>query len=92
MTDMLERVDVYGFREKRYKEEGTRMVKGKGISCKWFWKESEVGLDGVGVAVKEELSKVVEGVNRVSDRILELKLGVSGSLVQSALLLSIYLT
>ncbi len=40
--------------------------------------------------MKEELSKVVEGVNSVSDRILELKLALSGCLVSA--LLSIYLT
>ncbi len=57
MTDMLEGVDVYGFREERFKEEGTRMVKGIGRSYKWFWKGSDAGMNGVGVTVKEEWSR-----------------------------------
>ncbi len=47
-------------------------MKGKGRSYKWFWKGSEGGLNRVGIAVKEEFSKAVVGVNRVTDILLEL--------------------
>ncbi len=58
----------------------------KSRSYKWFWEGLEGGLDGVGVAVKEELSKVVKGSERckqrrLSNRNLELQLAVGGSLV-----------
>ncbi len=83
VADMLDRrrIDVCGFQEVRFNGEGTRIMKGAGSRYKWFWKGSGGRQNGVGIAVKEELAKAVLGINRVSDRMMELKLTIGDSLV-----------
>ena len=75
MAEMLERrrVDICGLQEVRLKGEGTRMLRGIETKYKWFWKGSQKRLNGVGIAVKEDLAKAV-GVHRVSNRLIELKM------------------
>jgi hypothetical protein len=81
VADMLSRrkVDVCGLQEVRFKGEGVRFMQG-GDNCRYkmFWKGGKEGLNGVGIAIKEEFARDVLKVSRVSERLMAVELVVEG--------------
>ena len=75
VVEMINRrkLDFCCVQETRWKGEGARLLGGKGMRYKFFWKGSKRGLGGVGIfAAEKYIDKVVE-VRRVSDRVIVLK-------------------
>ena len=71
-------IDVGCVQETRWKGESTRKIGSEGCRYKLFWKGCKEGTEGVGVYVAEKWWDSVLQVNRVSERImvLKMKLGV----------------
>ena len=81
------KVDVCCIQETRYRDGNCRIIKGKDTRYKLYWSGNDKGTAGVGVCVAEEWIEKVFAVQRVSDRILLVKLIVGQSEVT---LLSVY--
>lgn len=75
------RVDIAGVQEVRYRNSGTRMIKGKSSKYKLFWQGSVTGDGGVGLLVSEEFCKHVVEVRRVSDRIIAIDIVIEAEIV-----------
>ena len=81
------KVDVCCIQETRYRGSNCRIIKGKDTRYKLYWSGNDKGTAGVGVFVAEEWIEKVFEVQRVSDRILSVKLIVGQRVVT---LLSVY--
>ena len=81
------KVDVCCIQETRYRGCNCRILKGKDTRYKLYWSGNDKGTAGVGVFVAEEWIEKVFEVQRVSDRILLVKLIVGQHMVT---LLSVY--
>ena len=81
------KVDVCCIQETRYRGGNCRIIKGKDNRYKLYWSGNDKGTAGVGLFVAEEWIEKVFEVQRVSDRILLVKL-IVGQLVVT--LLSVY--
>ena len=81
------KVDVCCIQKTRYCGGNCRIIKGKDTRYKLYWSENDKGTAGVGVFVAEEWIEKVFEVQRVSDRILLVKLIVGQPVVT---LLSVY--
>ena len=81
------KVDVCCIQETRYRGGNCRIIKGKDTRYKLYWSGNDKGTAGVGVFVAEEWIEKVFEVQRVSDRILLVKLIVGLRVVT---LLSVY--
>ena len=81
------KVDVCCIQETRYHGGNCRIIKGKDTRYKLYWSGNDKGTAGVGVFVAEEWIEKVFEVQRVSDRILLVKLIVGQRVVT---LLSVY--
>ena len=68
------RVELCCLQEVRRKNSGTEIVAGKRSRYKFFWSGNEEGLGGVGVMLAEKWWENVFAVDRVSDRILLLRM------------------
>ena len=75
------------YSETRYRGGNCRIIKGKDTRYKLYWSGNDKGTAGVGVFVAEEWIEKVFEVQRVSDRILLVKLTVGQRVVT---LLSVY--
>ena len=76
IVEMLERreVDVCCVQEHRWRGRSVRMIEGKAERYKFFWKGNEFGTGGVGIFLAEKWVDKVIDVNRVSDRIILIKI------------------
>ena len=81
------KVDVCCIQETRYRGGSCRIIKGKDTRYKLYWSGNDKGTAGVGVFVAEEWIEKVFKVQRVSDRIILVKLIVGQRVVT---LLSVY--
>ena len=68
------KVDVCCIQETRYRGGNCRTIKGKDTRYKLYWSGNDKGTAGVGVFVAEEWIEKVFEVQRVSDRIILMKL------------------
>ena len=68
------KVDVCCIQETRYRGGKCRTIKGKDTRYKLYWSGNDNGTAGVGVFVAEEWTEKVFEVQRVSDRIILVKL------------------
>ncbi|KAK3508711.1 hypothetical protein QTP70_004260 [Hemibagrus guttatus] len=77
LADMLERrkVDILCVQETRWKGSKARSI---GAGFKLFYYGVDSKRNGVGVVLKEEFVRNVLEVNRVSDRVMSLKLEIEG--------------
>ena len=75
------KVDVCCIQETRYRGGNCRIIKGKDTRYKLYWSGIDKGTAGVGVFVAEEWIEKVFEVQRVSDRILLVKLIVGQRVV-----------
>ena len=75
------RVDIAGIQEVRYRNSGTRMIKGKSSRFKLFWQGSVTRDVGVGLLVSEEVTKRVVDVRRVSDRIIVVDIVIEAEII-----------
>ena len=74
------KVDICGVQETRWKGANTRFIGMKGRRYKFWWQGGDTGTGGVGIMMKEDLSKNVIEVKRKSDRLIVVTL-VMGKLV-----------
>ena len=74
-------VDVCCIQETRYRGGNCHTIKGKDTKYKLYWSENDKGTAGVGVFVAEEWIEKVFEVQRVSDRIILVKLIVGKCVV-----------
>ena len=70
------KVDVCCLQETRYRGGSCRTIKGKDTKYKLFWSGNDKGTAGVGIMVAEEWIEKVFEVQRISDRIILVKLVV----------------
>ena len=70
----LKKVDVCCIQETRYRGGSCRTIKGKDTRYKLYWSGNDKGTAGVGVFVAEEWIEKFFEVQRVSDRIILVKL------------------
>ena len=75
------KVDVCCIQETRYRGGSCRTIKGKDTRYKLYWSGNDKGTAGVGVFVAEEFTEKVFEVQRVSDRIILVKLIVGQRVV-----------
>ena len=75
------KVDVCCIQETRYRGGSCRTIKGKDTRYKLYWSGNDKGTAGVGVFVAEEWIEKVFEVQRVSDRIILVKLIVGQHVV-----------
>ena len=75
------KVDVCCIQETRYRGGSCRTIKGKDTRYKLYWSGNDKGTAGVGVFVAEEWIEKVFEVQRVSDRIILVKLIVGQRVV-----------
>ena len=72
------RVDICSVQEHRWaggtEANQTRLMKGKNSNYKFYWCGNQMGLGGVGLLLAEKWIEKVFDVQRVSDRILLLRL------------------
>ena len=74
-------VDICCLQETRWKGGSARLVAGKDSIFKIFWVGSSTGSGGVGIAVHKKWIENVSEVNRVSERIIMLKLAFEGNIL-----------
>lgn len=89
VVDMMCRrnVDVAGLQEVRYKNQGTRTIRGGDGVYKLYWSGISTGQGGVGLLIKKELEKQVIEVRRINERVIALDLAIENDVVT---ILSVY--
>ena len=80
-TLSLRKVDVCCIQETRYSGGYCRIIKGKDTRYKLYWSRNDKDTAGVGVFVAEDWTEKVLEVQRVSDRIILVKLIVGQRVV-----------
>ena len=80
LADVMElrNVDILCLQETKWKGSKARRI---GDGCKLFYNGADGRKNGIGIVVREELSKGVLEVNRVSDGLMAMKLEVKGSIL-----------
>ena len=80
LADMMERrnVDILCLQETKWKGSKARNIGG---GCKIFYNGGDGRKNGIGIVLREELAESVLEVNRVSDRLMAMKLEVNGSIL-----------
>ncbi|KAF7707680.1 hypothetical protein HF521_018898, partial [Silurus meridionalis] len=80
MADLMERrkVDMFCVQETKWKGSKARKIGGR---FKLFYHGVDGKINGVGVILKEEYSKSVVEVKRVSDRVMNVKLEAEGAMI-----------
>ena len=80
LADMMERrnVDILCLQETKWKGSKARNIGG---GCKIFYYGADGRKNGIGIVQREELTKSVLEVKRVSDRLMATKLEVNGSIL-----------
>ena len=73
-TNTRRKIDICTLQEVRWKGGSARMITGKDSKYKFFWVRNNSGTDGVGVRLAEKWIEKVINVDRISDRILVIKL------------------
>ena len=81
------RVDICCVQETRWRGGSARFITGKDSRYKFFWTGNTKGTNGVGLLVAEKWVEKVIQVDRISDRLMSLKLVVGTDIVN---ILSIY--
>ena len=74
-------MEVCCVQETRYRGGNCRTIKSKDIRYKLYWSGNDKGTDGVGVLVVEEVIEKVFEVQRVSDKIILVRLIVGQRVV-----------
>ena len=64
--------------ETKWRGSKARNIEG---GCKLFYNGADGRKNGIGIVVREELAESVLEVKRVSDRLMAMKLGVKGSIL-----------
>ena len=80
-VDLCRRVDLCCLKEIRWRGASARMIEGKDSRYKIFWIENEKGRCGVGILLSEEWIGKVFDINRVSDRIVMIKLAIDNKII-----------
>ena len=80
LADMMERrnVDRLCLQETKWKGSKARNIEG---GCKIFYNGADGRKNGIGIVVREELGESILEVNRVSDRLMAIKLDVNRSIL-----------
>ena len=80
LADMMERrnVDILCLQETKWKRSKARNIGG---GCKIFYNGADGRKNGIGIVLRKELAESVLEVNRVSDRLMAMKLEVNGSIL-----------
>ena len=80
LADMMERrnVDILCLQETKWKGSKARNIDG---GCKIFYNEADGRKNGIGIVLREELAESVLEVKRVTDRLMDMKLKVKGSIL-----------
>ena len=80
LADMMERrnVDILCLQETKWKGSKARNIGG---GCKIFYNGADGRKNGIGIVLRKELDESVLEVNRVSDRLMAMKLEVKGSIL-----------
>ena len=80
LADMMERrnVDILCLQETKWKGSKARNIGG---GCKIFYNGADGRTNGIGIVLRKELDESVLEVNRVSDRLMAMKLEVKGSIL-----------
>ena len=80
LADITEQrnVDILCLQETKWKGSKARKIGG---GCKIFYNGADGRKNGIGIVVREELVESVLEVNRVSDRLMAIKLEVKGSIL-----------
>ena len=80
LTDLMElrNVDILCVQEAKWKGSKARNIGG---GCKLFYNGDDGRKNGIGIVVREKLVESVLEVKRVSDRLMAMKLGVKGSIL-----------
>ena len=65
----------------RWRDASVRMTEGKDSSYKIFWVENENGAGDVGVVLSKERIEKVFNINRVSHRIMMIKLAIDNMII-----------
>ena len=80
LADMMEQrnVDILCLQETKWKGSKARNIGG---GCKLFYKRANRRRNGIGILVREKLAENVLEVNRVSDRLMAMKLEAKGSIL-----------
>ena len=83
VADMMFRrnVSVAGLQEVRYKNQGTKMIRGGDGVYKFYWNGESSGHGGVGIMVRMDLVSYVIEVRRVTTRIIALELAIENEIV-----------
>ena len=80
LANMMERRNVYilCLQETKWKGSKARNIEG---GCKIFYNGADGRKNGIGIVVREALAENVLEVKRVSDRLMAMKLEVTGSIL-----------
>ena len=80
LADMMKRrnVDILCLQETKWKGSKARNIGG---GCKIFYNGAHGRKNGIGIVLREELAESVLEVKRVSDRLMAMKLGVKGPIL-----------
>ena len=80
LADMMDRrnVDILCLQKTKWKGSKARNIGG---GCKIFHNGADRRKNGIGIVLREELAESVLEVNRVSDRLMAMKLEVNGSIL-----------
>jgi len=83
VVEMLARrgVDICCVQETQYKGEGCTVFGEGEESYKFYWKGEIDKRGGVGILIREELSKEVVEIKRITDRIIKIKVVMEGNLI-----------
>ena len=74
-------VDLCCLQEIRWRGASARKIEGKNSRYKIFWVGNEKGRGGVGILLSEEWIEKVFEINRVSDRIVMIKLATDNKII-----------
>ena len=80
LADMMERrnVDILCLQETKWKGSKARNIGG---GCKIFYNGADGRKNGIGIVLREELTKSVLEVKKMSDRLMAMELEVNGSIL-----------
>ena len=83
LADMMEQrnIDILCLQETRWNGSKARNIEG---GCKLFYNKADGRRSRIGIVVREELVESVLEAKRVSDRLMAMKLGVKGSILNIA--------